>query len=143
VAEGGRCPLDPVQSAEMPLGHVRVLPDPVERFGGQIVQHRAAVEQERLTQDRRDPGVDILLDLIAPATKHMRHLLLRVVDAIFANTRQASGRRWKRCWLFASLPWSQRPRAAALLAAVAGPQRPFDAIVVEEFERAFSAGQFE
>jgi hypothetical protein len=117
VAEGGRCPLDPVQSAEIPLGHVRVLPDPVERFGGQIVQHRAAVEQERLTQDRRDPGVDILLDLIAPATKHMRHLLLRVVDAIFAEhapgQRQAletmlvvrgvcrghSGRRRRRCWL--------------------------------------------
>ncbi|WP_285475462.1 hypothetical protein [Actinoplanes sp. NBRC 101535] len=62
-----------------------MLPDPVERFGGQIVQHRTAVEQERLAQDRRDPGVDVVLDLIAPATKHVRHLLLRVVDAIFAE----------------------------------------------------------
>ncbi|WP_211277738.1 hypothetical protein [Couchioplanes caeruleus] len=62
-----------------------MLPDPVERFGGQIVQHRAAVEKERLTQDRRDPGVDIVLDLIAPATKHVRHLLLCIVDRIFAE----------------------------------------------------------
>jgi site-specific DNA recombinase len=42
-----------------------------------------------------------------------------------------------------SLPWSQRSQAAALLAAAADPCRPFDAIVVGEFERAFSAGQFE
>jgi site-specific DNA recombinase len=42
-----------------------------------------------------------------------------------------------------SLPWSRRPQAAALLAAVAGPGRPFDAIVVGEFERAFSVGQFQ
>jgi site-specific DNA recombinase len=42
-----------------------------------------------------------------------------------------------------SLPWSRRPQAAALLAAVADPGRPFDAIVVGEFERAFSTRQFE
>ncbi|MDI6104678.1 recombinase family protein [Actinoplanes sp. NEAU-A12] len=42
-----------------------------------------------------------------------------------------------------SLPWEQRPQAAALLAAIADPHRRFDAIVIGEFERAFSAGQFE
>lgn len=38
--------------------------------------------------------------------------------------------------------WEQRPRAAALLAAARDPRRPFDAVVVGEFERAFSARQF-
>jgi site-specific DNA recombinase len=38
--------------------------------------------------------------------------------------------------------WERRPRAAALLAAARDPQRPFDAVVVGEFERAFSARQF-
>ncbi|MEV6600077.1 recombinase family protein [Actinoplanes sp. NPDC051346] len=42
-----------------------------------------------------------------------------------------------------SLPWGQRPQAAALLAAITQAGRPFDALVVGEFERAFSAGQFE
>jgi site-specific DNA recombinase len=41
------------------------------------------------------------------------------------------------------LPWTERPRAAALLAAITGPQRPFDAIVVGEYERAFAGDQFE
>jgi site-specific DNA recombinase len=38
--------------------------------------------------------------------------------------------------------WERRPQAAALLAAARDPQRPFDAVVVGEFERAFSARQF-
>lgn len=38
-------------------------------------------------------------------------------------------------------PWHQRPQAAALLAALADPNRGFDAIVVGEFERAFFADQ--
>ena len=38
--------------------------------------------------------------------------------------------------------WERRPRAAALLAAARDPRRPFDAVVVGEFERAFSARQF-
>ncbi|OJF13107.1 hypothetical protein BG844_17000 [Couchioplanes caeruleus subsp. caeruleus] len=42
-----------------------------------------------------------------------------------------------------SLPWEQRPQAAALLAAITDPDRPFDALMVGEFERAFCAGQFE
>jgi DNA invertase Pin-like site-specific DNA recombinase len=38
--------------------------------------------------------------------------------------------------------WERRPRAAALLAAARNPRRPFDAVIVGEFERAFSARQF-
>ncbi|WP_025620596.1 recombinase family protein [Salinispora cortesiana] len=37
--------------------------------------------------------------------------------------------------------WGQRPQAAALLAALDDPDRGFDAIVVGEYERAFSANQ--
>jgi DNA invertase Pin-like site-specific DNA recombinase len=40
-------------------------------------------------------------------------------------------------------PWLDRPRAAALLTAMARPDRRFDAIVVGEYERAFAAGQFD
>ena len=40
-----------------------------------------------------------------------------------------------------SLPWQRRPRAAALLAAAAEPDRGFDAVVVGEFERAFAGGE--
>jgi hypothetical protein len=32
------------------------------------------------------------------------------------------------------LPWDERPQAASLLAALVGPDRGFDAIVVGEFE---------
>src|SRR5690625_2484443 len=39
--------------------------------------------------------------------------------------------------------WEQRPRAAALLAAAAANKRPFDAVVVGEYERAFAGRQFE
>ena len=35
------------------------------------------------------------------------------------------------------LPWARRPQATALLAALADPDRGFDAIVVGEYERAF------
>lgn len=38
--------------------------------------------------------------------------------------------------------WERRPGVAALLAAAGDPRRPFDAVVVGEFERAFSARQF-
>jgi site-specific DNA recombinase len=37
--------------------------------------------------------------------------------------------------------WADRPQAAALLAALAGPDRVFDAVVVGEYERAFCAHQ--
>src|SRR5215472_16103241 len=40
------------------------------------------------------------------------------------------------------LPWARRPQAAALLAALAGPDRDFDAIVVGEYERAFYGPQY-
>jgi len=39
------------------------------------------------------------------------------------------------------LPWTQRPRAAALLAAITSPTRAFDAVVVGEYERAFHGHQ--
>jgi site-specific DNA recombinase len=40
------------------------------------------------------------------------------------------------------LPWARRPQAAALLAAMADPDRGFDAIVVGEYERAFYGSQY-
>ncbi|MFI0486039.1 recombinase family protein [Actinomadura sp. 9N215] len=40
------------------------------------------------------------------------------------------------------LPWAQRPQAAALLSALADPERRLDAVVVGEYERAFSGDQF-
>ncbi len=40
-----------------------------------------------------------------------------------------------------SLPWTERPQAAALLRAVTAPERGFDAIVIGEYERAFSGDQ--
>ncbi len=40
------------------------------------------------------------------------------------------------------LPWSRRPQAAALLAAMADPDREFDAIVIGEYERAFYGDQY-
>jgi site-specific DNA recombinase len=40
------------------------------------------------------------------------------------------------------LPWARRPEAAALVAAMADPDRVFDAIVVGEYERAFYGNQF-
>jgi len=40
------------------------------------------------------------------------------------------------------LAWALRPQAAALLAAMADPDRPFDAIVIGEYERAFYGAQY-
>lgn len=48
-----------------------------------------------------------------------------------------------RCGCSRRLPWYDRPKAAALLAALLDPDRGFDAIVVGEYERAFAADQFE
>ncbi|WP_329562735.1 recombinase family protein [Kitasatospora sp. NBC_01266] len=41
-----------------------------------------------------------------------------------------------------TLPWARRPEAAALLAAMAAPEREFDAIVIGSSERAFHGNQF-
>ncbi|MEY9966184.1 site-specific DNA recombinase [Streptacidiphilus sp. MAP12-16] len=41
-----------------------------------------------------------------------------------------------------ALPWARRPEAAALLAALANPDRDFDAIVIGSSERAFHGNQF-
>jgi site-specific DNA recombinase len=40
------------------------------------------------------------------------------------------------------LPWARRPQAAALLVAMADPDRGWDAIVVGEYERAFYGDQY-
>ena len=40
------------------------------------------------------------------------------------------------------LPWSSRPEAAALLAELSSADRRFDAVVIGEYERAFSGDQF-
>ena len=37
------------------------------------------------------------------------------------------------------LPWARRPQAAALVAALADPDRGWDAVVIGEYERAFYA----
>ncbi|MFC0861607.1 recombinase family protein [Sphaerimonospora cavernae] len=39
------------------------------------------------------------------------------------------------------VPWQDRPKAAELLELISGPDCPFDAIVVGEYERAFFADQ--
>jgi hypothetical protein len=41
-----------------------------------------------------------------------------------------------------ALAWARRPRAAALVAALADPDRGWDAIVIGEYERAFYGGQY-
>jgi hypothetical protein len=41
------------------------------------------------------------------------------------------------------LPWRERPAAAQLMAAAAGPNRSFDAVVIGEYERAFYGDQFD
>ena len=41
-----------------------------------------------------------------------------------------------------TLPWARRPQAAALVAALADPDRGWDAIVIGEYERAFYASQY-
>ena len=40
------------------------------------------------------------------------------------------------------LPWTRRPQAAALVAALADPDRGWDAIVIGEYERAFYGSQY-
>ena len=41
-----------------------------------------------------------------------------------------------------ALPWARRPQAAALVAQLADPDRRWDAIVIEEYERAFYGNQY-
>ena len=40
------------------------------------------------------------------------------------------------------LPWTRRPQAAALVAALADPDRGWDAVVIGEYERAFYGSQY-
>jgi site-specific DNA recombinase len=41
-----------------------------------------------------------------------------------------------------TLAWVRRPQAAALVAALADPDRGWDAVVIGEYERAFYGGQY-
>ena len=41
-----------------------------------------------------------------------------------------------------TLPWARRPQAAALVAQLADPERGWDAVVIEEYERAFYGNQY-
>jgi site-specific DNA recombinase len=41
-----------------------------------------------------------------------------------------------------TLPWTRRPQAAALVAALADPDRGWDAVVIGEYERAFYGNQY-
>ncbi|MEU4248969.1 hypothetical protein AB0F15_16320 [Amycolatopsis sp. NPDC026612] len=40
------------------------------------------------------------------------------------------------------IPWSQRPQASQLMATISAPEHAIDAIVVSEYERAFTGKQF-
>ena len=46
------------------------------------------------------------------------------------------------CGQSRTLPWARRPQAAALVAALADPDRGWDAIVIGEYERAFYGSQY-
>jgi site-specific DNA recombinase len=46
------------------------------------------------------------------------------------------------CGQSRTLPWVRRPQAAALVAALADPDRGWDAIVIGEYERAFYGSQY-
>src|SRR2546423_7699661 len=41
-----------------------------------------------------------------------------------------------------TLPWARRPQSAALVAQLADPERGWDAVVIEEYERAFYGSQY-
>jgi site-specific DNA recombinase len=41
-----------------------------------------------------------------------------------------------------TLAWARRPQAAALVAALADPDRGWDAVVIGEYERAFYGSQY-
>ena len=80
------------------------------------------------TEDRQDPATSRVRQLDQAAALMAGHG--RIVAEYFdvGQTRV--------------LPWARRPEAAALVAAMADPDRAFDAIVVGEYERAFYGNQF-
>ncbi|GAA0703686.1 recombinase family protein [Kitasatospora atroaurantiaca] len=81
------------------------------------------------TEDNQDPGASRLWQL-ARATALVAPVG-GVVSAEYFDIGQSR-----------ALPWKRRPRAAALLGAVADPGRGFDAVVIGEPQRAFYGSQF-
>jgi hypothetical protein len=61
-----------------------------------------------------------------------------VAESVVADCGRIVGEFFDAGWS-RRLAWADRPQAAALLAALADPDRGFEAIVVGEYERAFFA----
>ncbi|MGI5132520.1 recombinase family protein [Pseudonocardia sp. CA-107938] len=66
-----------------------------------------------------------------------REVAESVIDGRGVITAEFMDIGWSR-----EVPWARRPQAAALLAAARSPGRSFDAVVVGEYERGFTARQF-
>ena len=80
------------------------------------------------TEDWQDPGT-------SRARQLQQALMLAagvgVITAEFFDTGESR-----------TLPWARRPRAAALVAQLADPERGWDAVVIGEYERAFYGNQY-
>ena len=80
------------------------------------------------TEDWQDPGT-------SRARQLQQALMLvagvGVITAEFFDTGESR-----------ELPWARRPRAAALVAQLADPERGWDAVVIGEYERAFYGNQY-
>ena len=81
-----------------------------------------------LTEDHQDPVTSLARQRDQAATLVAGH---GQIVAEFFDVGQSR-----------ALAWARRPQAAALVAALADPDRGWDAIVIGEYERAFCGGQY-
>ncbi|MEU2926971.1 recombinase family protein [Streptomyces sp. NPDC007251] len=80
------------------------------------------------TEDHQDPATSQAWQLLGAQALVSGHG--RIVSEFFDTGRSRT------------IPWARRPQAAALLAAMADPDREFDAVVIGSSERAFYGNQF-
>ncbi|MEV8562847.1 recombinase family protein [Streptomyces sp. NPDC051917] len=80
------------------------------------------------TEDHQDPATSRAWQVLRAQALVSGHG--RIVAELFDTGRSRT------------IPWARRPEAAALLAAMADPDRDFDAIVIGSSERAFYGNQF-
>ncbi|MDH6213185.1 recombinase family protein [Streptomyces pseudovenezuelae] len=80
------------------------------------------------TEDHQDPATSRAWQLLGAQALASGHG--RIVAQYFDVGRSRT------------LPWARRPQAAALLAAMADPDRDFDAVIIGSSERAFYGNQF-
>ncbi|MGW3507776.1 recombinase family protein [Streptomyces sp. NPDC000994] len=80
------------------------------------------------TEDHQDPNTSRAWQLLGAQALVSGHG--RIVAEFFDTGRSRT------------VPWARRPEAAALLAALADPDREFDAVVIDSSERAFYGHQF-